>query len=213
MRLNSIKPAAGAKHARKRVGRGIGSGHGKTAGRGHKGQKARSGGFHKLGFEGGQMPLQRRLPKRGFVSLSAGFTAEVRLSELNRMSGETVDLDLLKQARVVPRDALGAKVILAGKIERAVKLMKNVNATKGARAAIEAAGGSVEAPLPAKRQAPVKAWAQAAAQAQAKAQAPAKEKAAVKEKAPGKEKAAGKAASGKKAASGEAPAPGETGKT
>ena len=204
MRLNSIKPAAGAKHARKRVGRGIGSGHGKTAGRGHKGQKARSGGFHKLGFEGGQMPLQRRLPKRGFVSLTAGLTAEVRLSALAKVSGEAVDLNGLKQAGVVPRDALGAKVILAGKIECAVKLTKGVNATKGARAAIEAAGGSVEAPPPAKRQAPVKAWAQPAAQA--KAQAPAKEKAAAKEKA------GGKASPGKKAASGEPPSA-ETGKT
>ena len=145
MRLNTIKPAAGSNRARKRVGRGIGSGHGKTAGRGHKGQKARSGGFHKVGFEGGQMPLQRRLPKRGFVSLSRHLSAEVRLSSLNKMSGEMIDLDSLKQAHMVPRDALGAKVILAGKIERAVKL-KGIGATKGARAAIEAAGGSVEAP-------------------------------------------------------------------
>jgi large subunit ribosomal protein L15 len=202
MRLNSIKPAAGAKHARKRVGRGIGSGHGKTAGRGHKGQKARSGGFHKLGFEGGQMPLQRRLPKRGFVSLTAGLTAEVRLSALAKVSGE-VDLNGLKQAGVVPRDALGAKVILAGKIERAVKLTEGVNATKGARAAIEAAGGSVAAPPPAKRQAPAKA----PAQPQAKAQAPAKEK------APAKDKAAGKAPSGKKAASDTPQWSGEAGKT
>lgn len=201
MRLNSVKPAAGAKHARKRVGRGIGSGHGKTAGRGHKGQKARSGGFHKLGFEGGQMPLQRRLPKRGFVSLSAHLTAEVRLSALSKMSGEVVDLDGLKQAGVVPHDALGAKVILTGKIERAVKLTKGVNATKGARAAIEAAGGSVEAPPPAKRQAPARAPAQVTAQPQAKAQAPAKEQ------------APGKAPSGKKATSGKPQASGEAGKT
>jgi large subunit ribosomal protein L15 len=143
MRLNTIKPAAGANRARKRVGRGIGSGHGKTAGRGHKGQKARSGGYHKVGFEGGQMPLQRRLPKRGFVSLSAHLTVQVRLSSLSKVSGEVIDLDGLKQAHVVPRDALGAKVFLAGKIERAVKL-KGVGVTKGARAAIEAAGGSVE---------------------------------------------------------------------
>jgi len=146
MRLNTIKPAAGSNRTRKRLGRGIGSGHGKTAGRGHKGQKARSGGYHKVGFEGGQMPLQRRLPKRGFVSLSAHLTAEVRLSSLNKVSGEMVDLDGLKQAGVVPRSTLGAKVILAGKIERAVKL-RGVGATKGARAAIEAAGGSVEAPV------------------------------------------------------------------
>jgi large subunit ribosomal protein L15 len=144
MRLNSVKPAAGAKHARKRLGRGIGSGTGKTAGRGHKGQKARSGGFHKVGFEGGQMPLQRRLPKRGFVSLTAGQSAEVRLSALNRLTGDAFDLDGLKAAGVVPRNALVAKVILAGKIERAVKL-KGVLATKGARAAIEAAGGAIEA--------------------------------------------------------------------
>jgi large subunit ribosomal protein L15 len=205
MRLNSIKPAAGAKHARKRVGRGIGSGHGKTAGRGHKGQKARSGGFHKLGFEGGQMPLQRRLPKRGFVSLTAGLTAEVRLSALGKVSGEVVDLDGLKQARVVPRDALGAKVILAGKIERPVKLAKGVAATKGARAAIEAAGGSVETPPPAKRQPPVKAWQQAAAQA--------KPQAAAKEQAPAKDKAQGKAPSGKKAASDKPKGSEESGKT
>ena len=144
MRLNDIKPAAGAKHARKRVGRGIGSGHGKTAGRGHKGQKARAGGFHKVGFEGGQMPLQRRLPKRGFVSLTRALKAEVRLSALNKLTGEEFDLSALKAAGVVARDAVAAKVILAGKIERAVKL-KGLGVTKGARAAVEAAGGSVEA--------------------------------------------------------------------
>jgi large subunit ribosomal protein L15 len=146
MRLNSLKPARGAKQPRKRVGRGIGSGHGKTAGLGHKGQKARSGGYHKVGFEGGQMPLQRRLPKRGFVSLSDGLTVEVRLSQVNGIVAETVDLASLKQAGIVPRAALRAKVILAGKIERAVKL-QGVLATKGARAAIEAAGGSVTAPV------------------------------------------------------------------
>ena len=204
MRLNSVKPAAGAKHARKRVGRGIGSGHGKTAGRGHKGQKARSGGFHKLGFEGGQMPLQRRLPKRGFVPLGNGDAAEVRLSALNRLQGEAVDLNGLKQAGVVPRSAASAKVILAGKIERVVRLTKGVNATKGARAAIEAAGGSVEAPPPVKRQAPVKAWQQAA---QAKPQA------AAKEQAPAKDKAQGKAPSGKKAASDKPKGSEESGKT
>jgi large subunit ribosomal protein L15 len=145
MRLNSIKPAAGAKHARKRLGRGIGSGTGKTAGRGHKGQKARSGGFHKVGFEGGQMPLQRRLPKRGFVSLKEGLTVEVRLSSLNKAAGDAFDLAGLKQAGIVPRGALAAKVILAGKIERAVKLT-GLLATKGARTAIEVAGGMVELP-------------------------------------------------------------------
>jgi large subunit ribosomal protein L15 len=146
MRLNSLKPAGGAKHSRKRVGRGIGSGHGKTAGLGHKGQKARSGGYHKVGFEGGQMPLQRRLPKRGFVSRSDGLTVEVRLFQVNGIAAETVDLASLKQAGIVPHAALRAKVILAGKIERAVKL-QGVLATKGARAAIEAAGGSVVAPV------------------------------------------------------------------
>jgi large subunit ribosomal protein L15 len=143
MRLNTIKPASGAKHAHKRVGRGIGSGHGKTAGRGHKGQKARAGGFHKVGFEGGQMPLQRRLPKRGFLSLTQGMTAEVRLSTLNDLPGDAFDLSSLKAIGIVPRDALGAKVILTGKIERAVRL-KGIGVTKGARAAIEAAGGSIE---------------------------------------------------------------------
>ena len=142
MRLNTIKPAKGSKHAPKRVGRGIGSGHGKTAGRGHKGQKARSGGFHKVGFEGGQMPLQRRLPKRGFISLAAGLSVEVRLSQLNALTAETIDVAGLKEAGLIPRDAEKVKVILAGKIERAVKL-SGVKATKGARAAIEAAGGSI----------------------------------------------------------------------
>jgi len=142
MRLNTIKPAPGATHAKKRVGRGIGSGHGKTAGRGHKGQKARSGGYHKVGFEGGQMPLQRRLPKRGFVSYAEGLSAEVRLSQLNALEGDTIDVASLKAAGLVPRGAERVKVILAGKIERAVKL-QGVKATKGARAAIEAAGGSI----------------------------------------------------------------------
>src|SRR5262245_31621870 len=146
MRLNAIKPARGANHPRKRVGRGIGSGQGKTAGLGHKGQKARSGGYHKVGFEGGQMPLQRRLPKRGFVSLRVGWTAEVRLSELNDIEAPTVDLASLQQAGIVPRAAQRAKVILAGTIARAVKL-EGLLATKGARAAIEAAGGSISAPV------------------------------------------------------------------
>ena len=148
MQLNGIKPAAGSKRGRKRVGRGIGSGLGKTAGRGHKGQKARAGGFHKVGFEGGQMPLQRRLPKRGFVSLARNDTAEVRLSDLEKMKTDTIDLAALKAARVVPQLALGAKVILSGEIKRKVTL-KGIAVTKGARAAIEAAGGSVELPAPA----------------------------------------------------------------
>jgi len=143
MRLNQIKPAVGAKHAKKRVGRGIGSGSGKTAGRGHKGQKARSGGFHKVGFEGGQMPLHRRLPKRGFVSLTKGDTAEVRLSSLDKLPVDDIDILVLKQAGVVPNAALTAKVILNGEIKRKVKL-RGLLVTKGARAAIEKAGGSVE---------------------------------------------------------------------
>ncbi|HEX9452335.1 MAG TPA: 50S ribosomal protein L15 [Burkholderiales bacterium] len=143
MRLNQIKPAAGAKHAKKRVGRGIGSGMGKTAGRGHKGQKARSGGFHKVGFEGGQMPLHRRLPKRGFVSLTKGDTVEVRLSSLDKLPMADIDILVLKQAGVVPNAALSAKVILNGEIKRKVNL-RGLLVTKGARAAIEKAGGSVE---------------------------------------------------------------------
>ena len=146
MRLNEIKPARGAKHARKRVGRGFGS-HGKTAGRGHKGQKSRAGGFHKVGFEGGQMPLQRRLPKRGFVSTHRDDTAEVRLSDLQKMSAEVIDLAALKEAGIVPQIALRAKVIVAGELKRKVAL-KGLLASKGARAAIEAAGGNLELPAP-----------------------------------------------------------------
>ncbi len=142
MQLNIIKPAAGSKHSKRRVGRGIGSGLGKTAGRGHKGQKSRSGGFHKVGFEGGQMPLQRRLPKRGFVSLTRNDTAQVRLSDLQNLPVDVIDLLALKQAGVVPAIALGAKVIVAGEITRAVKL-QGLLFTKGARAAVEAAGGTI----------------------------------------------------------------------
>jgi large subunit ribosomal protein L15 len=142
VQLNQIKPADGSKHSKRRVGRGIGSGLGKTAGRGHKGQKSRSGGFHKVGFEGGQMPLQRRLPKRGFVSLTRNDTAQVRLSDLEALPVDTIDLLALKQAGVVPAIALGAKVVLAGEIKRAVKL-QGLLLTKGARAAVEAAGGSI----------------------------------------------------------------------
>jgi large subunit ribosomal protein L15 len=145
MKLNAIKPAAGSRRDRKRVGRGIGCGLGKTAGRGHKGQKARAGGFHKIGFEGGQMPLQRRLPKRGFVSPRRGDTAEVRLSDLEKMKDETIDLTALKAAGVVSQLALGAKVIRSGELKRRIAL-KGIAASKGARAAIESAGGSVEAP-------------------------------------------------------------------
>ena len=142
MELNTIKPAEGATHAKKRVGRGIGSGLGKTCGRGHKGQKSRAGGFHKVGFEGGQMPLQRRLPKRGFVSLSKGDTAEVMLYALDKMEGNTVDLLTLKQAGLVPSRALAAKIVLSGSIGKALTV-QGVAVTKGARAAIEAAGGKI----------------------------------------------------------------------
>jgi large subunit ribosomal protein L15 len=143
MRLNQLKPAAGSKHAKRRVGRGIGSGLGKTAGRGHKGQKARSGGFHKIGFEGGQMPLHRRLPKRGFVSLTGGDTVEVRLSALDKLTVDDIDILVLKQSGVVPNATRAVKVILAGEIKRKVKL-RGLLVTKGARAAIEKAGGTVE---------------------------------------------------------------------
>ncbi len=143
MRLNSIKPAAGAKSDRKRVGRGIGSTLGKTCGRGHKGQKSRSGGYHKTGFEGGQMPLQRRLPKVGFRSRKAKYTAEVRLSELQGMEAERIDLKALQEADVISRNIKRAKVILSGKIERPVTLV-GIAATKGAREAILAAGGKIE---------------------------------------------------------------------
>jgi len=142
MRLNTIKPAEGSNKARRRVGRGIGSGLGKTAGRGHKGQKSRSGGFHKVGFEGGQMPLQRRLPKRGFVSLAKNDNAEIRLSDLQKLPLDEVDVLALKTAGLVPASAKTVKVIKTGKLEKAVKL-SGVLATKGAKAAIEAAGGSV----------------------------------------------------------------------
>ena len=143
MELNNLKPSEGAKKNRRRVGRGIGSGLGKTAGRGHKGQKSRSGGFHKVGFEGGQMPLQRRLPKRGFVSLTRNDTAEVRLSEIAKMPGDVIDLMMLKQAGIVSIKAIAAKVVLSGTIDKKVKL-SGIATTKGAKAAIEAAGGSVE---------------------------------------------------------------------
>jgi large subunit ribosomal protein L15 len=142
MELNTIKPADGAKHYKRRVGRGIGSGLGKTSGRGHKGQKSRSGGFHKVGFEGGQMPLQRRLPKRGFKSLATPYKAEVRLSDLEKLPVSEIDVLALKQAGVVSELARVVRVILAGEITRKVAL-KGLIATKGAKAAIEAAGGSV----------------------------------------------------------------------
>jgi large subunit ribosomal protein L15 len=142
MQLNTIKPAGGAKHAKRRVGRGIGSGLGKTAGRGHKGQKSRSGGYHKVGFEGGQMPLQRRLPKRGFKSQSLKYNAEITLSDLQMLAGDEIDVLTLKATGLVPELAKTVKVFLSGAISRKV-ILKGVLATKGAKAAIEAAGGSV----------------------------------------------------------------------
>ncbi|MCU4118151.1 50S ribosomal protein L15 [Variovorax sp. N23] len=142
MELNGIKPAAGAKHAKRRVGRGIGSGIGKTAGRGHKGQKSRAGGFHKVGFEGGQMPLQRRLPKRGFKSQSLKYNAEVTLTSLEVLGAAEVDMLTLKQAGLVSHMIKVVKVIKTGELTKAVKLT-GIGATAGAKAAIEAAGGSV----------------------------------------------------------------------
>ncbi len=142
MRLNELKPAKGAKQAGKRVGRGISAGQGKTCGRGEKGQHARSGGFHKVGFEGGQMPLQRRLPKVGFRSRMAANVAELRLHELE-LAGDEVDMDALKRLHLVPKEVTKVKVIKSGEIKKAVKV-KGLAVTKGARAAIEAAGGSVE---------------------------------------------------------------------
>jgi large subunit ribosomal protein L15 len=142
MQLNTIKAAAGAKKARRRVGRGIGSGLGKTAGRGHKGQKSRAGGFHKVGFEGGQMPLQRRLPKRGFKSAALKFNAEVTLADLQRLGADEIDLLTLKQAGLVGQLVKNARVIKTGELTRKITL-KGVVATAGAKAVIEAAGGSV----------------------------------------------------------------------
>jgi large subunit ribosomal protein L15 len=144
MKLNSLKPAPGSKKDRHRVGRGVGSGWGKTAGRGHKGQRARSGGYHKVGFEGGQMPLHRRLPKRGFNSLTRDDVAEVRLSELEKLSVADVDLAALQSAGIVSKNMLGAKIILSGKLTKRLNVKGDVKASKGARAAIEGAGGRVE---------------------------------------------------------------------
>ncbi|MGB5306949.1 MAG: 50S ribosomal protein L15 [Gammaproteobacteria bacterium] len=143
MRLNTLKPAAGSKKVGKRAGRGIGSGLGKTGGRGHKGQKSRAGGFHKVGFEGGQMPLQRRLPKVGFSSRKSRHIDELRLHELALVNADVIDLDALKQANLVSRQILRVKVIASGSIDKAVTL-KGIQVTRGARAAIEAAGGRIE---------------------------------------------------------------------
>jgi len=143
MRLNSLKAAPGSRKVRHRVGRGIGSGWGKTAGRGHKGQSSRSGGFHKVGFEGGQMPLHRRLPKRGFTSLTRRFVATVRLSQIERLDAEQIDLATLRRAGLVPTLAQGARIVKTGELSRKVKV-RGIGVSAGARAAIEAAGGTVE---------------------------------------------------------------------
>ncbi len=186
MRLNNLKPAAGSKSARHRVGRGIGSGWGKTAGRGHKGQKSRAGGFHKVGFEGGQMPLYRRLPKRGFTSLSRRYVEVVRLADLQRLGIEEVDLAVLKQAGVVSSLALDARVVKTGELSLKVTV-RGIGVTKGAKAAIEAAGGSVAEPVvtpdTAKKAAAKKAVADKAAAIKAAANKPAEKSAA---KAPSK---------------------------
>ena len=184
MRMNTIKPATGSKQARRRVGRGSGSGSGKTAGRGSKGQKSRAGGYHKVGFEGGQMPLQRRLPKRGFVSPLREHTAELRLSDLGRLPIAEIDILVLKAAGLVPAAAKTVKLIRTGKLDKAVKL-SGLLLTKGARAAIEAAGGSIaNEPVRPEKSKVEKAW-QKTAQAEP---APKAEKTAKAEKAP-KEKA------------------------
>jgi large subunit ribosomal protein L15 len=143
MKLNELSPAEGSKKDRKRVGRGMGSGIGKTAGRGHKGQKSRSGGFHKVGFEGGQMPLQRRLPKRGFASRTARYNDEVRLYQLQVMKADVIDLELLKAENIIGHDVRKVKIINTGELSRAITI-KGLGVTKGAQAAIEAAGGKVE---------------------------------------------------------------------
>jgi large subunit ribosomal protein L15 len=190
MFLNDIKPAPGSRKPRRRVGRGIGSGFGKTAGRGHKGQKARSGGYHKVGFEGGQMPLQRRLPKRGFTPLTRDTFAEIRLSDLERMKADTIDLAALKAEGVISRLKTEAKVVLSGKLTRKVTV-KDMGVTKGARAAIEAAGGAIvdNRPKPEPKQPEPKAKAAAPAAEAEKPAKPAKkadkgEKSAQAEKAP-----------------------------
>src|SRR5215472_7588790 len=208
MRMNTIAPAPGSKKARHRVGRGRGSGWGKTAGRGNKGQKARAGGFHKVGFEGGQMPLQRRLPKRGFVSPLRNDTAEIRLSDLTKLPIADIDILALKAAGIVPAAARTVKVIRTGKLEKAVKL-NGLSVTKGARAAIEAAGGSIAGEPVREPTAPVeKAWqknvaAAAAAKAHKTTKGEKTEKTAAGEKAPKGEKPKGEKPKGEKPPKGE----------
>jgi large subunit ribosomal protein L15 len=162
MELNDIKPAAGSRKPRRRVGRGIGSGLGKTAGRGHKGQKSRAGGYHKVGFEGGQMPLQRRLPKRGFLAVTITKAPEVRSGDLAKVGADAIDLAGLKKARLVPANAERAKIILAGKVDKAFKV-SGILASKGAKAAIEQAGGSVKYEAPPKPERKLQAKAKASA--------------------------------------------------
>jgi large subunit ribosomal protein L15 len=162
MELNTIKPAAGSRKNAKRVGRGIGSGLGKTAGRGHKGQKSRAGGYHKVGFEGGQMPLQRRLPKRGFLAVTITKAAEVRSGDLAKVGADAIDLAGLKKARLVPAGAERAKIILAGKVDKAFKV-SGIHASKGAKAAIEQAGGSISYEPPVKQEGKLPKKAKAAA--------------------------------------------------
>jgi len=190
MRMNTIKPAAGSKKARRRVGRGSGSGLGKAGGRGSKGQRSRSGGFHKVGFEGGQMPLQRRLPKRGFVSHLRDETVELRLSDLAKLPIADIDMLALKAAGLVPAAAKTVKVIRTGKLEKAVKL-SGIAVTKGARAVIEAAGGSIAGEPERAQKAPAeKPWQKNVAETVAKAEKAAKtEKAAKSEKPPKSDKA------------------------
>jgi large subunit ribosomal protein L15 len=207
MRLNDLKPAPGSKSARRRVGRGIGSGWGKTAGRGHKGQKARAGGFHKVGFEGGQMPLHRRLPKRGFTSMSRRYVEVVRLHELQKLGADEIDLMVLKQAGVVSALALDARVINSGQLSRKVAV-RGIGVTRGAKAAIEAAGGSVatvavekkvgkkQARLDERRKARAAAIA-AIGQAPVEKKAPADKKASAEKKAAAGAKPAGQAAAKK----------------
>ena len=190
MRLNNLKPAAGSKSARHRVGRGIGSGWGKTAGRGHKGQKSRAGGFHKVGFEGGQMPLYRRLPKRGFTSLARRYVEVVRLADLQRLGVDEIDLAVLKQAGIVSSLALDARVVKTGELSRKV-MVRGIGVTKGAKAVIEAAGGSVAEPAvtpdTAKKAAAKKAIADKAAAIKAAVNKPAEKPAGKSaEKAPSK---------------------------
>jgi large subunit ribosomal protein L15 len=199
MRLNTIKPAAGSKSAARRVGRGIGSGLGKTAGRGHKGQKSRAGGFHKVGFEGGQMPLHRRLPKRGFTSLTHRFVETVRLSELQKLGADEIDLLVLRQAGIVSTLARDARVIMSGELARKVTV-RGIGVTKGAKVAIEAAGGSVlvaeRAPVKGKKAAHEAERLAKIERVKAAAAKP-EEKAKVVDKAAKADKAAGAAKSGK----------------